>query len=59
MNQPEVKPGRKTVTTIEVCKMVAKKCHRQIYLTPPEPPKPKVVLLRKQTGEERRMLLWN
>lgn len=53
------KAVRKTVTTIEVCKMVAKKCHRKIYSTPQSQPKPMVCLLRKKTGEERRVVIWN
>lgn len=56
--QPKAKTVRKTVTTIEVFRMIAKKCHRKIYSTPPAPTQPKVVVLRKQTGEERRMELW-
>jgi vacuolar-type H+-ATPase subunit F/Vma7 len=53
-----MKTTRKTVTIVEVCKMVAKKCHRKIYSTTQSQSKPMVCLLRKKTGEERRMELW-
>lgn len=51
------KAVRKTVTTIEVAKMIATKHHRPIHEAPPKAPK--TFLLRKPTGEEKRIMVWN